>query len=67
MLGTAHDDKVQPSFPVRAGAIRPLSDDGLIVQTSHDVLPDVSWAEDIISVMDSIDPLQVVAVSEETD
>ena len=53
--GTAHDDKELPSFPVRTGAIRPLSDDGLIVQTSSDALPDVSWAEDIISVMDSTD------------
>ena len=32
--GTAPDDKEQPSFPVRAGAIRPLSSDGLTDQTS---------------------------------
>ena len=58
--GTAHDDKEQHSFPVRVGVIRALSDDGLIDQTSHDALPDVSWAEDIISAMDSFDPHQVV-------
>ena len=40
--GTAHDDKELLSFPVRTGAIRLLSDDGLIVQTSSDAPPDVS-------------------------
>ena len=60
MPGTAHDGKELPSFPVRTGAIRPLSDDSLTVQTSGDALPDVSWAEDIISVMDSTDAHPIV-------
>ena len=58
--GTADGDKELHSFPGRAGAIRPLSDDGLIAQTSHDATPDVSWVEDIMSGMDSSDPPQVV-------
>ena len=60
MRGTAHDEKEQSSFPVRACAIRPLSGDGLIDQPSHGALPDVSWAEDIMSVMDYVYPDQVV-------
>ena len=56
--GAAPDDKEQPSFPVRAGAIRPLSSDGLLVQTSPD--SDVPWAEDIIFAMDSHDQPQVL-------
>ena len=56
--GTAPNDKEQPSFPVRDGAIRPLSSDGLTAQTSPD--SDVPWAEDIISAMDSHDQPQVL-------
>ena len=53
--GTAHDDKELPSFFVRTGAVRPLSHDGLVAQTSNDTPPDVSWAEDIVRAMHSID------------
>ena len=56
--GTAPDDEEQPSFPVRAGAIRPLSSDELTDQASPDL--DVPWAEDIISSMDSLDERRVL-------
>ena len=37
-------------FSVRARVIRLLADYGLINQTSHGALPDVSWDDDIILV-----------------
>ena len=51
--GTAPDDKELHSFPVRIGAICPLPGDELTVQSSPD--SDVPWAEDILSLMDSLD------------
>ena len=51
--GTAPDDNDKPSFPVRIGAIRPLPGDDLTVHASPD--PEVPWAEDILSLMDSLD------------
>ena len=60
VLGTARDDKQLHSFYFRTGAIRPLADDGLIVQTSTDAPLDVPWADDIICAMDSTDAYPAV-------
>ena len=53
MHGTAPDDKEKQSFPVRIGAVCPLPGDDLTVRASPD--PEVPWAEDILSLMDSLD------------